>query len=94
MAITDFKARCLAVLEEVARTADAVTVTRRGKPLARVVPALQTAVLSSPQSQLRGTLHVVADDLRSVFPAHEWDMNRDEPVAAPKRVRRQGTKLP
>ena len=34
----DFKARCLALLDRVARTGRGVIVTKRGRPVARVVP--------------------------------------------------------
>ena len=33
-----FKARCLALLDEVNRTHQVITITKRGKPVARVVP--------------------------------------------------------
>lgn len=33
-----FKAQCLALLDEVAETGVAIVVTKRGKPVARVVP--------------------------------------------------------
>jgi prevent-host-death family protein len=33
-----FKARCLALLDEVAETGIPIVVTKRGKPVARVVP--------------------------------------------------------
>lgn len=35
---SDFKARCLRILEDVAARGDTVVVTKRGKPLAKVVP--------------------------------------------------------
>jgi prevent-host-death family protein len=38
IAISDFKARCLAVLEKVRRTSTPVLVTRRGEPIAEIVP--------------------------------------------------------
>ena len=38
MPASQFKAKCLALLDEVARTGIAVTVTKRGKPVARLVP--------------------------------------------------------
>jgi len=38
MAISRFKATCLAVLERVRRTRQPLTVTKRGNPIARVVP--------------------------------------------------------
>lgn len=33
-----FKAKCLAILDEVALTGECVVVTKRGKPVAKVVP--------------------------------------------------------
>ncbi|MCX6348449.1 MAG: type II toxin-antitoxin system prevent-host-death family antitoxin [Candidatus Aureabacteria bacterium] len=38
MAISDFKARALYVLGQVAATGESVIVTKRGKPLAEVAP--------------------------------------------------------
>jgi prevent-host-death family protein len=38
MAISKFKAQCLAVLERVRKTGQPVLVTRRGRPVAQVVP--------------------------------------------------------
>ena len=38
MAITEFKARALRVLGQVAKTREPVIVTKRGKPLAEVIP--------------------------------------------------------
>ena len=38
MAISKFKATCLAVLEKVRRTGQPVLITRFGKPVAEVVP--------------------------------------------------------
>ena len=35
---SDFKARCLKILDEVAETGRPVTVTKHGKPVARLVP--------------------------------------------------------
>jgi prevent-host-death family protein len=34
----EFKAKCLALLDEVAETGEELVVTRRGKPVARVAP--------------------------------------------------------
>ena len=38
IAAGEFKARCLALLDEVATTGIPILVTKRGKPVARVVP--------------------------------------------------------
>lgn len=35
----EFKARCLGLMENVAREGTSITITKRGKPIARLVPA-------------------------------------------------------
>jgi prevent-host-death family protein len=39
VAISEFKAKCLALLEEVSKTKTTLRVTRRGKPIADVIPS-------------------------------------------------------
>jgi prevent-host-death family protein len=36
--ISDFKARCLRLLEELAERGETIVVTKHGKPIARIVP--------------------------------------------------------
>lgn len=58
----EFKARCLDLMDRVARTKQPLTVTKRGKPVVQVVPA-------APQSRslfgaMKGTV-LRADDIVS-----------------------------
>jgi prevent-host-death family protein len=47
-----FKARCLALLDEVAATGQELTVTKRGRPVARLVPVeVPRPLLGSVQRQ-------------------------------------------
>jgi prevent-host-death family protein len=64
-----FKAECLAILDRVARERASIVVTKRGRPVARVVPLDEPAA-----SSLRGSVSFVGD----VFaPAEEaWDADR------------------
>ncbi|HYA96208.1 MAG TPA: type II toxin-antitoxin system Phd/YefM family antitoxin, partial [Terriglobales bacterium] len=41
MAAGEFKTHCLAVMDEVAKTREPVVITKRGKPVAKVVPVEQ-----------------------------------------------------
>ena len=50
---TEFKAKCLAILDRVQRTGEAVVITKRGKIVARVVPAHPSD--AKPWLTLRGT---------------------------------------
>jgi prevent-host-death family protein len=48
----EFKAHCLALLDEVAATGQALTVTKRGRPVARLVPIeVPRPLLGSVQRQ-------------------------------------------
>jgi prevent-host-death family protein len=59
----EFKAKCLALLDEVAETGETLTVTKHGKPVARVVP------IEAPD--LRGSI-VSQKDLVSPT-GEDWD---------------------
>lgn len=62
----EFKAKCLAVLDDVQRTGRSVVVTKRGRPVAQVVP-----LASSPSRSLHGSL-LYESDLLSPIDV-EWD---------------------
>jgi prevent-host-death family protein len=69
---SDFKARCLAILDEVARTGEPVQVLKRGKVVARLVPALETAA-EHPQSTLAGSVTILGDVLGPAVPEEDLD---------------------
>jgi prevent-host-death family protein len=72
MTATDFKARCLAVLDEVARTGESLMILKHGRPVAVLGPA--TAVTEkSPQESLAGTVDIVGDIVAPVLPPEAWD---------------------
>jgi prevent-host-death family protein len=75
VAISEFKAHCLTLLEGVARTGEPILVTKRGKPLARVTPSGNTNALS-PQDTLRGTVEILGDVLEPVAPLSAWNAPR------------------
>lgn len=52
----EFKAKCLKVLDQVAHTREVIVVTKRGKPVAKVVP------LERPDSSsLKGSVTAIGD---------------------------------
>jgi prevent-host-death family protein len=64
IAASEFKAKCLALLDEVAETRQELIVTKRGKPVARVVPA------EEPRS-LVGTVKFLVSDEELIKPLYE-----------------------
>ncbi|MFI5398793.1 MAG: type II toxin-antitoxin system Phd/YefM family antitoxin [Candidatus Binatia bacterium] len=61
MAISEFKAKCLAVIERVRRTRKPVLVTRFGKPVAEVVPTSPPARPEDWMGSMRSSGHIVGD---------------------------------
>ncbi len=61
MAISEFKATCLAVLERVRRTGTFIVVTRHGEPIAEVRPPSTAAARESWLGTMRDTATVVGD---------------------------------
>ena len=71
MKASEFKARCLAVLDQVSETGRELTITKHGKPVARVVP-LQEA------PTLRGSVEYLVSDEELVAPLEApWAAERD-----------------
>lgn len=67
----EFKAKCLAILDEVAATGEIVEVTKRGTPVARLIPT-SSATTRFPQDSLRGTVEIDGDIVAPVLPAEAW----------------------
>ena len=61
IAISEFKARCLSLLEEVSKTKTPLRVTRRGKPLADVIPASPEAEERSWIGSMSNSIDIVGD---------------------------------
>ena len=76
ISISAFKATCLAVVQRVQDTGEPVLVTKRGLPVAEVVPYVAAKDSALPLGLLAGTA-VMNDDLISPALAEsEWDALR------------------
>jgi prevent-host-death family protein len=67
IAISKFKAKCLSLLEEVNKTKMPLRVTRRGIPLADVVPASPDAEERTWIGSMIGTLKITGDIVSPVI---------------------------
>lgn len=67
IAISKFKAKCLSLLEEVNKTKIPLRVTRRGIPLADVVPASPEAEERTWIGSMTGTLKITGDIVSPVI---------------------------
>lgn len=74
MAISKFKATCLAVLERVRRTGEPVLITRFGKPVAEVVPPRPRPLPESWLGSLHETGTITGDLVAPAADEREWDV--------------------
>jgi prevent-host-death family protein len=71
--ISEFKATCLAVLERVRRTGHAVLITRRGEPIAQVVPPPPGGQGTAWLGTMAGTATIVGDLIAPAAEPEEWE---------------------
>lgn len=72
MLVSEFKAKCIAVLKEVQRSGEPVVVTLRGRPMARVEP-LTNGAHRKQLGVLKGSMRIRRDLVRSDTTA-DWEM--------------------
>ena len=68
----EFKAQCLAVMDQVQRSGEAVLITKHGKPVATLVPA--PAAADDIFGYMAGKVKVLGDIVGPVTPAADWDL--------------------
>ncbi len=81
---TEFKAHCLALLDEVNEQGGTITVTKRGKPVATVGPVKQEK-WKSPANALADKIKITGDIVNFDM-ADLWDVVRESDRA--KKARR------
>jgi len=69
-----FKARCLRVMDEVRSTREPVVITKKGHPVAKLVPAD-----GQPENVfgcLKGEVEIVGDIVSPAVPLEDWEVLR------------------
>jgi prevent-host-death family protein len=66
---SEFKAKCLTLMDEVARTGTALVITKNGKPVAELVPHRPPA--RNPRGMFKGELFITGDIVGPIDV--EWD---------------------
>jgi hypothetical protein len=77
IAISRFKATCLAVLERVRRTRKPMLVTRFGEPVAEVVPPSLPPRPEGWMGSMEGTVEILGDIVSPAVEEKEWEVLRD-----------------
>ena len=77
IAAGEFKAKCLGLIDEVSETGQELVITKRGKPMAKMIPFRQSQQAQSFIGRLEGIMKINGnpDDLvNPIFPGEDWDM--------------------
>jgi antitoxin (DNA-binding transcriptional repressor) of toxin-antitoxin stability system len=69
---SEFKAKCLAILDEVFASGQAVTILKRGKPVAQLVPPVHRDE-GWPQEALAGSVEIVGDVIGPALDPEAWE---------------------
>jgi prevent-host-death family protein len=77
IAISKFKATCLAVLERVRRTRKAIRITRFGEPVAEVVPPSVSPRPKKWLGSMKGTAIIKGDIVAPATDESDWDALKD-----------------
>ena len=75
--VTEFKAKCLRLLRNVETEGETIEITRRGKVVARVVPAVTAAGShKKPWERLRGSGRLLAKPEEGVLAESDFEATR------------------
>ena len=74
MAAGEFKAHCLAVMDDVRMTREPVLITKRGRPVAKLVPPDGTS--DDFLGRLEGVVKIVGDIESPIEPPENWEVLR------------------
>jgi len=77
IAVSKFKATCLAVLQRVKKTGRPIRVTRFGQPIAEVVPPRPPALDAEWLGCMRGRAEITGDVVAPAVEAKDWKVNKE-----------------
>ena len=77
VAISEFKAKCLALLERVRKTRKPLRITRRGKPIAEIVPPSAVEDRASWIGSMQGSGETLGDIISPATDEDDWEVLRD-----------------
>lgn len=76
VAATEFKAKCLRLINEMHRDAQPVTITKRGRPVAMLVPVADSKSNPSLLGALQGTVTRYEEPFLPATDASDWLSNQ------------------
>jgi prevent-host-death family protein len=76
IAISEFKAKCLALLDQVQKTKKPILITRFGKPVAEVVPPSPKPT-ADWMGSMKNSMKILGDVVSPASEESEWEVLRD-----------------
>jgi antitoxin (DNA-binding transcriptional repressor) of toxin-antitoxin stability system len=77
IAVSKFKATCLAVLQKVRKTGQPILVTRFGQPIAEVIPPRPPRASEEWLGCMRGRAEITGDVVGPAAEPGDWKVNRE-----------------
>jgi prevent-host-death family protein len=77
VAISEFKAKCLALLEQVRLTKKPIRVTRFGKPVAEVVPPEAIQGRAAWIGSMQDSMEILGDIISPANDESDWEVLHD-----------------
>jgi len=74
VAAGEFKTRCLTLMDDVKKTRAPIVITKRGKPVAKLVPIEEEN--DDFLGRLKGVIEIVGDIESPVVPIEDWEALR------------------
>ena len=76
VAISEFKAKCLALLEQVRRTKQPIQITKFGEPVAEIVPP-SPAATQDWFGSMANTIEIIGDTIAPVIEIKDFEALHD-----------------
>ena len=76
IAISEFKAKCLGILEQVRKTRKPIRVTRFGEPVAEVIPPSPRETTARRLGSMVGTGKIIGDIVGPTGSWNDWEAFR------------------
>ena len=77
LSATEFKAKCLALIDEVGTTGETIVIEKRGRPVAQL-QAFVPGEEGVPQFTLRGSVRFIGDITKPALSADDWESTRSD----------------
>ncbi len=77
VSISEFKAKCLALLEQVNKTKKPLRITRHGKPVAEVIPPAPVVDRAAWIGSMKDSMEILGDIISPANDEDEWEALRD-----------------